>query len=46
MNLRLRHIVALNDKKLDRKKYELIKESDYDFQFRNKENNEIISIRY
>lgn len=46
MNLRLRHIVALNDKGLNIKKYELIGESEYYFKVRNKENKNIISIRY
>lgn len=46
MNLRLRHIVVLNDKELDIKKYELIGESEYYFKFRNKENKKIIAIRY
>ena len=46
MNLRLRHLVALNDKGLNIKKYELIWESEYYFKFRNKENKKIISIRY
>lgn len=34
------------DKGLDIKKYELVEESKYDFKFRNKESNKIISIRY
>lgn len=46
VNLRLRHIVALNDKGLNIKKYELIGESECYFKFRNKENKKIISIRY
>lgn len=46
MALRLRHIVALNDQGLDISKYELVEESKYDFKFRNKESNKIISIRY
>ena len=46
MKLRLRHIVALYDEGLDVKNYELIRESTYDFKFRNKENNKIVCIRY
>lgn len=46
MNLRLRHIVALNNKDLNIKKYEFIGESEYYFEFRNKENKKIISIMY
>lgn len=46
MNLKLRHIVALNDKGLNIKNYELIGESECYFKFRNKENKKIISIRY
>lgn len=46
MKLRLRHIVALHDEGLDIRNYELVRESAYDFKFRNKENNKIIYIRY
>lgn len=46
MKLRLRHIVALHDYGLDIKKYELVREINYDFKFRNKENNKIVCIRY
>ena len=46
VNLKLRHIVALNDKGLNIKNYELIGESECYFKFRNKENKKIISIRY
>ena len=46
MKLRLRHIVALHDERLNIRNYELIRESAYDFKFRNKENNKIVCIRY
>lgn len=46
MQLRIRHIVALHNEGLNIRDYELIRESAYDFKFRNKENNKIVIIRY
>ncbi len=44
--LRLRHLVALNDRGLNVSDYELIRETADNFTFRNKETKKIVDIRY